>query len=298
MTTSQTTSSLPHTPAGALTARPRRFRLEQLPGALITLLTLLLAGAWVFPLYWAFVTSIKPENETIANPPTLVPQSVDFSAYSYIFQNSPIVRWYLNSIVSSLTITVLVLLLCMMCAYALSQIDFRGKRWLFWLILAGFMIPFQASLIPLFIFVNKLGMVNSYSGLILPQLAAPLAVVVYKQFFDQIPAELADAARIDGASEFRVLFSIFLPLNIGITLSLGIITFIAAWNNFLWPFIVMNDTEKLTIPVGITQVQSAYGVAYAKTMATAVTAAVPTILAYLIFQRRVTEGVMATAGLK
>ncbi|MGI8748906.1 MAG: carbohydrate ABC transporter permease [Deinococcus sp.] len=138
------------------------------------------------------------------------------------------------------------------------------------------MIPFQASLIPLFILVNKLSLVNNYLGLILPQLAAPM----------------------DGAGEYRVLFSIFLPLNWAITFSLAIVTFIAAWNNFLWPFIVMNDTSKLTIPVGITQVQSAYGVAYAKTMASAVTAAVPTIVAYLIFQRRVTEGVMASAGLK
>ena len=275
-----------------------RRRLSHLPGAVVTFLTLLLAGAWVFPLYWAFVTSLKPENDTVALPPTLWPTTIDFSAYTYIFENSPVVRWYLNSVVSSLIITVLVLLLSMLCAYALSQINFRGRRWLYWLILAGFMIPFQASLIPLFILVNKLGLVNDSLGLILPQLAAPVAVVIYKQFFDQIPGELGDAARIDGASEARVLFSIFLPLNWSITFSLAIVTFIAAWNNFLWPFIVMNDTAKLTIPVGITQVQSAYGVAYAKTMATAVTAAVPTIVAYLIFQRRVTEGVMATAGLK
>ncbi|UQN08346.1 carbohydrate ABC transporter permease [Deinococcus sp. QL22] len=294
------TSSPPLSPAVPV-VRPApslRRRLSHLPGAVVTFLTLLLAGAWVFPLYWAFVTSLKPENDTVALPPTLWPTTIDFSAYTYIFENSPVVRWYLNSVVSSLIITVLVLLLSMLCAYALSQINFRGRRWLYWLILAGFMIPFQASLIPLFILVNKLGLVNDSLGLILPQLAAPVAVVIYKQFFDQIPGELGDAARIDGASEARVLFSIFLPLNWSITFSLAIVTFIAAWNNFLWPFIVMNDTAKLTIPVGITQVQSAYGVAYAKTMATAVTAAVPTIFAYLIFQRRVTEGVMATAGLK
>ena len=273
-------------------------RLSRLPGAVMTALTALLALLWVFPLYWAVVTSVKPENDTVANPPTLWPQTFDFSSYTYIFQNSPIIRWYLNSLISSLAITVLVLLLSMMCAYALSQIDFRGRVWLYFLVLAGFMIPFQASLIPLFILVNKLGLVNNYLGLILPQLAAPIAVVIYKQFFDQVPPELGDAARMDGASEFRVLFSIFLPLNWTITFSLAIVTFIAAWNNFLWPFIVMNDTAKLTIPVGITQVQSAYGVAYAKTMASAVTAAVPTVIAYLIFQRRVTEGVMATAGLK
>ncbi|GAA4010799.1 ABC transporter permease subunit [Deinococcus rubellus] len=279
-------------------ALPIGVRLTRIWGGVVTALTLLLAVVWVFPMYWAVITSVKPDDETIVAPPTLWPQHFDFSSYSYIFQNSPIVRWYINSVLTALLITFLVLLLSMLCAYALSQINFRGRTWLYWLVLAGFMIPFQASLIPLFIFINKLGLVNSYTGLVVPQLAAPIAVVIYKQFFDQVPFELGDAARIDGASEWRVLFGIFLPLNWGITVSLGIVTFIAAWNNFLWPFIVMNDTAKLTIPVGITQIQSAYGVAYAKTMATAVTAAVPTVVAYLIFQRRVTEGVMATAGLK
>ncbi|ULH17184.1 carbohydrate ABC transporter permease (plasmid) [Deinococcus sp. KNUC1210] len=288
-------------PTSSVTARPPvplGVRIARLWGGVLTVLTVLLALAWVFPMYWAVVTSVKPENDTVALPPTIWPQTFDFSSYTYIFQNSPLVRWYLNSVLTSVAITILVLLLSMLCAYALSQIDFRGRSWLFWLILIGFMIPFQASLIPLFIFINQLGLVNNYLGLILPQLAAPIAVVIYKQFFDQIPPELGDAARMDGASEARVLFSIFLPLNWSITVSLAIVTFIAAWNNFLWPFIVMNDTAKLTIPVGITQVQSAYGVAYAKTMATAVSAAFPTVIAYLIFQRRVTEGVMAAAGLK
>ena len=263
-----------------------------------TLLTLLAALVWIFPLYWALVTSMKSENDTIASPPSYWPNPIDLSAYSYIFQNSPLARWYVNSVVSSLIITFLVLLLSMLCAYALSQMQFRGKKWLYWLILAGFMIPFQASLVPLFMLLNSMGLVNNFAGLILPQLAAPIAVVIYKQFFDQIPSELGDAARIDGANEWVVLFRLYLPLNWNITLSLAIITFIGAWNNFLWPFIIMNDPNKLTIPVGMTQVQSAYGVAYAKTMATAVTAAVPTVIAYLIFQRRVTEGVMATSGIK
>ena len=275
-----------------------RSPLMRMLGGAGTLLTLLAALIWIFPLYWALVTSMKSENDTIAPGVALWPHPIDLSAYSYIFQNSPLARWYVNSVVSALLITVLVLLLSMLCAYALSQLQFRGKKWLYWLILAGFMIPFQASLVPLFMLLNSMGLVNSFAGLILPQLAAPIAVVIYKQFFDQIPPELGDAARIDGANEWVVLFRLYLPLNWNITLSLAIITFIGAWNNFLWPFIIMNDPNKLTIPVGMTQIQSAYGVAYAKTMATAITAALPTVIAYLIFQRRVTEGVMATSGIK
>ena len=218
-TANKSTTTKPPVPLGV--------RLSRLWGGVITALTLVLAAAWVFPMYWALITSVKPENDTVATPPTLWPQTFDLSSYSYIFQNSPIVRWYINSVVTSVLITALVLLLSLLCAYALSQIDFRGRTWLYWLVLAGFMIPFQASLIPLFIFINKLGLVNNYTGLVVPQLAAPIAVVIYKQFFDQVPPELGDAARIDGASEFRVLFGIYLPLNWGITVSLGIITFIA-----------------------------------------------------------------------
>lgn len=263
-----------------------------------TLLTLLFALFWFFPLYWMLVTSLKEETQTIALVPTWIPQPFDFTAYSYVLTNSPILRWYVNSAVTSLLITFFVLLFAMLCAYAVSQLEFPGKKWFFWFVLAGFMIPFQASIIPLFMFMNRLGLVNSYAGVVLPQLAAPVAVVIYKQFFDQVPREIGDAARIDGASEFQVLFGMYLPLNWGITRALAIITFISAWNNFFWPFLIMSATPMLTIPVGITQVQSSYGVAYAKSMATAVLAALPTVAAYLIFQRRVTEGVMATVGLK
>lgn len=270
----------------------------QLLGAAGTLLTVLFALVWVFPVYWMVVTSLKADTDTIVLPPSFFPKPVDFTAYTYIIQNSPILHWYVNSIVTSVLITFFVLLLALLCAFALSQLEFPGKPWLYWIILAGFMIPFQASIVPLFMLMNKLGLVNNYAGIVLPQLAAPLAVVVYKQFFDQVPRELGDAARIDGASEFRVLFRIYLPMNWNITWALAIVTFIAAWNNFFWPFIVTNNTNMFTIPVGITQVQSAYGVAYAKTMATAVMAAFPTVVAYLLFQRRVTEGIMATAGLK
>ena len=273
-------------------------RLVAMLGASGTLLTVVFALFWFFPLYWMLVTSFKDETQTISTDQSWIPQPFDFSSYSYVILNSPILRWYLNSVVTSVIITVMVLLLAMLCAYAISQLEFPGKNLVFWIILAGFMIPFQASIIPLFMFMNKLGLVNTYAGVVLPQLAAPVAVVIYKQFFDQVPRELGDAARIDGASEFRVLFGVYLPLNWGITWALAIITFIGAWNNFFWPFIVTSATPMLTIPVGITQVQSAYGIAYAKTMATAVLAAFPTVAAYLIFQRRVTEGVMATAGLK
>ena len=265
---------------------------------LVTVFSLGFALIWIFPMYWALNTSLTVDTKTVQIPPSWFPMPMVLDGYNFVIKNTMIIRWYFNSVVNSLAITVAVLLLTVMCAYALSQIKFRGSRFLFVAILAGFMIPGATNVVPLFMFMNQLGLVNSYFGVILPQLVSPLAVVIYKQFFDQMPQELSDAAHMDGAGEMRILFRLFLPLNWGITWALAIILFIGSWNNFFWPYIVINSTPMMTIPIGITQVQSWYGIAYSRVMASAVLAALPTIILYLIFQRRVAEGVAITSGIK
>ncbi|HUI71470.1 MAG TPA: carbohydrate ABC transporter permease [Spirochaetia bacterium] len=268
---------------------------------IITVITLAIGLVWIFPMYWALNTSLTVDTKTVQIPPSWFPSPLVFDAYTYVIKNTMIVRWYLNTIVDSVAITAVVLVLSLMCAYAMSQIRFRGRRLLFVAILAGFMIPWATNVVPLFMFMNKLRLVNSYWGVILPQLAAPpaiVAVVTYKRFFDQMPLELADAAHMDGAGEMRILFRLFLPLNHGISWALAILTFIYAWNNFFWPFIVVNSNDMMTIPIGITQVQSWYGIAYSRQMASAVLAALPTVVLYLIFQRRVAEGVAITSGIR
>lgn len=273
-------------------------RLRDAPGILSTAFTLLIAGAWLFPVYWAVTTSLKTEMQTLANPPTWFPTKVTLDAYAYVLANSSLLRWYFNSILTTTIITALVLALSIPCAYALSQLRFRGRNALFWVFLAAFMVPFEALLVPLFMFMNSLNQVNTYAGIILPQLVVVITIVIFKQFFDQVPGELRDAAVIDGANEFRILRSIYLPTSLGIIWALGIVTFIAAWNNFFWPFIVTTSTDMMTIPVGITQVQDAYGIAFARTMAVAILAALPVVAVYLLFQKRITEGIMLTSGLK
>ncbi len=275
--------------------RRRRFSASS---AVVTAITVAIAVVWVFPVYWALNTSLSVDTQTVKIPPVWVPSPPILDSFKYVIANTAIIRWYFNSVVTSLAIDVLVLFLTMMCAYALSQIAFRGRRALFVFFLAGFMIPGATNVVPLFMFLNRLNMVDTYLGVILPQLVYPIAVVVYKQFFDQMPQELGDAARMDGASDFRILFTIFLPLNLGITWALAIVLFLFAWNNFFWPFIIIASTPMMTIPVGITQVQSWYGIAYPRIMASAVLAALPTAILYLIFQRRVTQGVAITAGIK
>lgn len=268
------------------------------PGILGTLFTAFMAIVWAFPLYWAVVTSLKPEQAVIVENPSWLPIPFSLKAYIDVLGNSGLVRWYFNSVFTALVITVLVILLSLLCAYAISQVRFPGKNLLYFLLIAGFMIPFQALVVPLFIQMHELGQINSYFGIIVPQLIAPIVIIVYKQFFDGVPRELHDSAVIDGAGEFRILFNIFLPINWGITVALAIVTFISAWNNFFWPFLIISSEDMMTIPVGITQVFDAFGVVYARTMAVAVLAGLPVSILYLIFQRQVTQGIMATAGIK
>ncbi|HEX6563145.1 MAG TPA: carbohydrate ABC transporter permease [Chthoniobacterales bacterium] len=267
-------------------------------GIACTVFTVILAIAWLFPIYWMGATSLKAETDTIVNPPTLFPWPPNFDAFVYIIQNSPFFRWYLNTVVTSVSVTFLCILFSLMCAYALSRLEFWGKRLLYASLLVGFMLPFATMAVPLFMFMTQLNFVNTFAGLIAPQVATPLAVIVFKQFFDEVPRDFRDAALIDGASEFKILFKIYLPVNWSIVWAMSIIIFIGTWNNFLWPLIVTNSTPMLTVPVGMTQVQSAYGVAFAKICATGVLASIPTAAAYLFFQKRVTQGVMAAAGLK
>jgi multiple sugar transport system permease protein len=280
------------------TVGPRQARRLNVPGLIGTLFTLVMATLWVFPLYWAVVTSLKNESQTLARPPAWIPSPVTFEAYAKVLGESGVLRWYFNSIFTGVIITFFVILLCMLCGYAISQLSFPGKNILYWSLLAGFMVPGYALIVPLFILMNDLDSVNSYQGIILPQLIAPIAIIIYKQFFDAVPHALRDSAVIDGAGEFRILFNVFLPINWGITWALAIVTFIGAWNAFFWPFIITTSESMMTIPVGITQVQDSFGVRYARTMAVAVLAGLPMVAAYLIFQRRVTEGIMVTAGLK
>ncbi len=218
-------------------------------GLVCTAVTLILAIAWLFPIYWMAATSVKSETDTIVNPPILFPWPPNFDAFIYVIQNSPFFRWYLNTVFTSVSVTFLCISFSLMCAYALSRLEFPGRRLLYAALLVGFMIPFATMAVPLFMFMTRLNFVNSFAGLIAPQVATPLAVIVFKQFFDEVP-------------------------------------------------IVTNSTPMLTVPVGMTQVQSAYGVAFAKICATGVLASIPTAAAYLLFQKKVTQGVMAAAGLK
>ena len=267
-------------------------------GVFITLLTLLGALFWAFPIYWALVTSLKPEEDVVRPGIELWPVHFTFFNYTFVLFNTKIGLWYLNSLVTSGAVTLLVVGMSAMAAYAISQLEFPGRRVLWWMILASFMVPIPALIVNHFVLMSQFHLINTWAGVVLPQLIAPVTVMIYKQFFDGVPKDFREAAIIDGATEWQLLSRLYLPMNWGITTALAIITFIGAWNNFLWPFLVATSEPMMNVTVGITQVTDAFGVKYARELATAILAGLPVALLYLIFQRRVTQAIMLTAGIK
>ena len=283
--------------APAIAPQERRRRTIDVGGALLTALTLICACVWFFPIYWALVTSFRTDDEAIKSF-SLLPQHPTLDSYLYIIVHSKLPIFYLNSTIVSLAVTAITLAMSICAAYAISQLQFPGRRLLWWTILASFMIPVPALIVNHFVILASVNLINTYAGIIMPLLIAPVTVIVYKQFFDSLPREFREAAVIDGANEFQLLFRVFLPMNWGITAALGIITFIGAWNNFLWPFLAAQDQSMMTVTVGIRAVQDTFGVAYARLLAGAVLAGLPVSLAYLLFQRRVTQALTLSAGIK
>jgi multiple sugar transport system permease protein len=277
--------------------RPAKSLARRIENAVLSVLTLAAALVWIFPLYWTLVTSIR-SDENVAGNTSLLPDEFRLNAYVDAIFNTRLMTWYFNSVGTAVIVTVLVLFISVLCAYALSQIRFPGRGLLYGVVLASFMVPAQTLVVTQFILMKDLNLINTWAGIILPQLIAPVVIIVYKQFFDSVPKEMREAVVLDGGGEFTILFKVFLPLNWGITTALAIVTFIGVWNAFFWPFLVVTSENMMTIPVGITQVNDAFGVAYARLMAIAMLAALPVIIAYIIFQRRVTEAIMISSGVK
>ena len=288
------TAQAPDEPAAAV----RRLRRFDAIGLVITLATLALAIAWAFPLYWGIITTFKPENEVVQAGLQLWPRHFTFENYTHVLMQTKIGIWYVNSLITSVAVTVIVVIMSAGAGYAISQLDFPGRRVFWWMILASFMVPIPALIVTHFIVLSQLKMINTLAGVVAPQLLAPVTVIIYKQFFDSVPKDFREAAMIDGATDLQCLFRIYLPMNWGVTTALAIITFIGAWNLFLWPFLAVSSEDKMNITVGITQVHDAFGVSYGRDLAVAMLAALPVAVVYLIFQRRVTQAIMLSAGIK
>jgi multiple sugar transport system permease protein len=254
-----------------------------------------LAVLWLIPFAWAAVTAFKTEADASASKVSWIPPSgFTVDAFASVFQAGNIPLWTWNSLYTSAAITLITLVISALIAYALSRIEFKGKKILMAAIIASIIVPPPVLMIPLFYQMLAFKMIDTSWAIILPQVIHPAMVFVLKKFFDQIPRELEEAAVMDGASRLRIFLQIILPLSRPILAAVAIFTFIGAWNNFLWPFISTNDDSLLTLPVGLQTIKSAYGVQYAQNMASALLAALPLIIVFLFFQRQIIKGISTT----
>lgn len=277
----------------------RMRRRQFLQNALVLLLLISIAILVIMPILWMLSTSFKPKSQWFLPEIYWIPQTFTWENYERILNNDslPIVRWFLNSLFLSSTITLLILIVDSLAAYAYARMDFPGRRPLFALLLATLFLPGVMFLVPNFLTIARLGWLNNYLGVITPALAAVFGVFFMRQFFESLPKELEEAAQIDGATEFQTFFYIALPLAKPALATLGIITFLGAWNDFLWPLLVLKDRAMLTLPPGLRTLQGAYTSEYGQMMAGAAITAVPVLILYILLQRYVVESVQ-TSGLK
>ncbi len=252
---------------------------------------------WIFPFYWLFVTSIHLEQDVMTEALQLFPKVPTFENYTAAFEKTPIFTWLTNSFVISTLTVVFTLILDAPIAYAFARIPFKGRKVLFWVVMAGMMVPLQVLIIPLYLQFNTYQLINTFAAAILPRLALPIGVFILKQFFEGFPVALEEAAFIDGANRFTIFTTIILPLGKTALVTVAIIAFINTWNDFLWPLIVLNDTEKYPITVGIANFQGTHGTEYSLIMAGAVIASLPQFVMYAIFRKKIVAG-LAMSGIK
>ena len=264
---------------------------------LYLLLTLALVAVMA-PFVWMVLGSVKPDAELRQVPPTWWPQQPSLDNYVELFDRLNFGRFFFNSTAVATVVTIGNLVFCSAMGYALAMLEFRGKKALFALILGTLMIPGVVTFVPLFVLVANLDLVNTLPGLMLPFLVAPFGVFLMRQFMLGLPKELLDAARVDGAGELRIFFRVFLPLCGPALATLGILTFLASWNNFLWPLVVAQTEDTYTLPVALALYSTGQNATqYGLLLAGATIVVLPVLLVFMVFQRRFIQGI-ATTGMK
>lgn len=273
-------------------SQPRQRRPWLSPGRLL-LHAGLIAGSvvMVLPFLWMISTSLKAPAEVFTYPPVWIPRPPVWENYSRTVSVMPFGRFYLNSLIVAASVTALQLLTSSLAAFAFARLRFRGREVIFLLYLATLMIPFQVTMIPNFILMRYFGWFDTYQALILPPAFSAFSTFLMRQYFLGIPRELDDAARLDGASSFRIWWQIILPLSGPVIAALTIFTFLNSWNDFLWPLVITNSLEMRTLPVGLTAFQGQYKVEWHLLMAGSVIAILPVLVVYIIGQKSFVQGI-------
>ncbi|MEV0392239.1 carbohydrate ABC transporter permease [Polymorphospora rubra] len=268
--------------------------------ARISLYAVLVVGLLfvVGPFVWMALAAVKPEREIRAVPPTWLPETWTLDNFRELFTRLDFPTYFVNSTLVAVLVTVGNLAFCSLLGYALAKLNFPGRKALLLIVLGMLMVPGMVLFVPQFVLVSNLGLANSYAGLILPYLAGPFGVFLMRQFLLSIPDDLIEAARVDGAGEWRIFWRVVLPLCRPALATLGILTFLSSWNNFLWPLVVATTEDKYTLPVAL----ALYSIGenrtdYGLLLAGAVVVVLPVLVVFLVLQRHFMRGI-ATTGLK
>jgi multiple sugar transport system permease protein len=254
----------------------------------ITLYLVLSLGAIVMltPLFQMITTSFKTSGEALRVPPTLLPAHPSLEAYHTVLTQAPFGLWFRNSVIVAVSVTALILFTSSLAGYIFAKFKFPGRDLLFTLLLGTLMVPFPVVLIPIYLIVNNLHLLNTLFALIVPSTVSAFGIFLMRQFIAAIPDDLIDAARLDGASEFGIYWRLIRP-QLGPAMgALGIFTFLASWNDYLWPLIAINDQDKMTLPLALAFFNSSHATRYDLVMAAAVLIVLPVIAAFLFFQRQ------------
>ena len=257
----------------------------------------LVAAATLTPLFWMFSASLMPRGDANAFPPPFIPRTVTFEHYARLFTQLNLARYVLNSAFLAVSVTVISLVINSMAGFAFAKYRFRGRDPLLKFLVSSMVIPAQVTMLPLFLMLNRMGFINTYMGVIIPGLASVFGIFLIRQFALSIPDSLLEAARMDGAGDFRIYWSVILHLCKPILITLSIFTFMGTWNDFLWPLIVMTDDSMYTLPVALSGLSLEHVQDTELTMAGAVITVAPVLLVFAFVQKYYISGIMA-GGLK
>jgi len=258
---------------------------------------LLLLAAVLHPFLWLFVSTFKFEQDLLKYPPAFFAREYTFSQYIEVWERIPLLDFFANTVVFAVGVAVISVFFDSMAGYAFARIRFRGNRALYTMVLMTMMVPYQVMMIPLFVEVYKFGMLDTYAGLILPRAASALGIFLMRSFFVSLPKDLEESGRVDGLGEFRIYWSIMLPLCRSAMVTLGIFHLMNNWNDLLYPLMMTSSTDMRTLSAGIAMFVGQRAIEYGATLAAAALSLLPLLIAYAFAQRYFVQGI-ATSGLK
>lgn len=260
--------------------------------------TVVFVAVWVIPLVWTVSLSLTPNARLKVDSQHLAPRDPTLANYLDVLSNGMTARWFVNSLIVSIVTTVITVMVCAAAGYAFAKLSFPGRAVVYSLTLAGMMVPKEAMFVPLFTMFSNLGLTNSYTALIAPRLAFPLGVFIMTQFFGQVPKEIEEAARVDGAGAWRIFLSVMIPLARPALIALATFAFVQSWNDYLWPLVSSTRPEMFTITTGLASLQGNFAQAteLGALMARGVTGSLPLLILFVFFQKHLIRGISMTSG--